>query len=1399
MGSSGNEPTEVSLLIPSGTAGLSSAASSSAHSHGNRHYHSIFKKRNATEKIFQKDKELAEKLDQQQPKLGTFGGVFLPTALNVLSILMFLRFGFIVGQLGIAGSFITLVLCYTINLLTTLSVSAIATNGVVRTGGAYYMISRSLGPEFGGAIGLIFYFGQILNSALNVVGLIEPLLNNFGADKGTIWAILPESYTWSIVYSTIILCSCVSISLVGADMVSRAALLLFIILMTSILSVPVSALFVSPFDIPSLDTFYSGISWQTFKENLLPQFTKHAAGSQINGRENFANLFGIFFPATAGILAGASMSGSLANPSKSIPKGTLWGLLLTFFGYGIVILSLGVSVPRDLLHKDVQVIQTVSFAEIIIILGEFSTSVFSIIMGVVGAADILSAISKDVIIPGLSIFANKHNNPVKAILFSWLLIQAFLFANINQIATLITMAFLMTFIVINVACFLLEISAAPNFRPSFDYFNRATAAAGVVACLIAMFIVDGISASMIIFCLLFLIITIHYVCPPKSWGDVSQTLIYHQVRKYLFKLRQDNVKYWRPQILLLVDNPRTCWNLMHFCNHLKKGGLYILGHVIISTNDFEEKFDEYTRERTAWIKLRDMLNLKAFVQFSFSASLPWGVRNIFLGSGLGSMKPNIIVIGFLDLSSLKSLTNSINSLESQSQSQPPYTDPSVVPRSIERLNPAYSQQVGSDFLQLPTDHYRGEKRIKVQEWVQCIEELLLMKANVAVAKGFPRLCIPDKNVEELDHDEKAIIDLYPIQMSAEIAEKSGQTILSTNFDTYTLILQLGAILTTVPQWNKTHRLRIVVFVEENEDVEEERDRLTQLIGVLRINAEILVLCFNSGDFSFYDYIAKNKCVDKKVNRKVNKVLVNNEWWKAVTALRLENLQHQQQQQPQHDYYNDILTSTLPLNLRNSIRAKNNNITLSRLQRLGVNLKMRTSRLLNEHISGSSPRYDFSDLDSNDSDSDLESVGGYDSDPETAIRKQISKPKTLASERRMRRKTFSNVLGLGSASAGIGSGNDSNDNLTGPKTPKSPFFDKRRVASQQQQPKSQQQQQQQQEQQQAATKNSLGDFTGETLKRPTLSRQNSKQSYTSLRNQARPNFSSQAMPKSKVNEEATGLEPSIMFAAEDDNVSIRSKSRASSIMGTAGGSKRISGFNKTSNLDGAKEKSSLLNGGGGSGNDFDWGSAFDKDDKSANKYKYAAAAAEAARAATGAGADAAAGAKKRFDATFSNSNEDRDSNKGNSNVNNSKKIGIKARKGGKSTPQGTNGIVEATDYGNAISSETDDSNNESDAENDNNSGADTDADTDSEGREFDVENLSFNDLPARAQHLILNQLMMKTSKNSSIIFTTLPTPPVGCHKKINDSVDYVETLELWCRGLPPVVLINSRTMTVTTAL
>ena len=377
-------------------------------------------------------------------KLGTFSGVFVPTSLNVLSILMFLRFGFILGQSGFLGMMGMLIVSYLINLVTTFSLSAIATNGTVRGGGAYYLISRSLGPEFGGSIGVVFYLGSLLNTSMNAVGLIDCLKQNFGDVSGNWSQWLPEGFWWEYLWASMILILCTGICLAGSSVFARCSNGLLALLLVATFSIPFSVFVVEPFRVPKLNIDYTGLSAQTFWGNLKPKFTRHAAGSQINSRENFRDLLGILFPATGGIFAGASMSGDLKHPSKAIPKGTLSGLALTFFAYTVVIVTMAASIARDTFYHNVNIIQDVNISGVLILLGEFATSFFSALMGVIGSAKLLQALARDNLLPGVSLFGQgtkTNDEPTYAILITYVIAQISMLSNINQLASFVTMTY----------------------------------------------------------------------------------------------------------------------------------------------------------------------------------------------------------------------------------------------------------------------------------------------------------------------------------------------------------------------------------------------------------------------------------------------------------------------------------------------------------------------------------------------------------------------------------------------------------------------------------------------------------------------------------------------------------------------------------------------------------------------------------------------------------------------------------------------------------------------------------------------------------------------------------------------------------------------------------------------
>ncbi|RMD41899.1 hypothetical protein DV735_g3219, partial [Chaetothyriales sp. CBS 134920] len=955
-------------------------------------------------------------------KLGTFSGVFVPTSINVLSILMFIRFGFILGQSGVIGMLGMLIAAYVIDLITTLSISAVASNGTVRGGGAYYLISRSLGPEFGGAIGIVSYMGFVFNTGLNAVGLIDCLIYNFGSTSGSMSNFLPEGPWWQYLWTTITVAVCVLICLAGSAIFAKVSKALLVVLLIATFSIPVSVMIMKPFEDVKRHIEFTGFSLQTLRGNLLPHFTRGAAGSQMPGRENYQDLFGVLFPATCGILAGASMSGDLKNPSRSIPRGTLAGLGLTFVSYTIVIISLAASITRKSFYKDINVVQDVSASAMLILAGEVSSTFFSVLMGIVGPAKQLQAIARDKIIPGLSVFASggaKSDDPIMAILMTFIVAQLVLLLDINKIASLITMAYLMTFFALNVATFLLKIGSAPNFRPSFRYFSWPSAAAGAILSVSAMFFVDGISASGSVCLLLLLITVIHYTTPPKPWGSISEVLIYHQVRKYLLKLRTEHVKFWRPQILLFVNDPRRNYKLIQFCNSLKKGGLYILGHVIVTQN-FAASVPEVRKQQAAWTKYIDFSHIKAFVNVAISPSIEWGTRNIFLSAGLGGMRPNIIVFGIYNVQQFRN-------------EQPQLPSPPPEPKDERRLRKratSRSQIKG----ELPTDICYVEKRTDLQSYVMVLEDMILkLKTNVAVAAGFGDLELPSQT-----GNSKRYIDLWPIQMTAEVeSADQGQSgnMRTTNFDTYTMILQLGCILNTVPSWKKAYSLRVAVFVEYESDVEEERARVKSLLESLRINAQVLVFWLASAELKTYQLIVNGEEGDAATEEHVDKALEKEAWWEELCKYRGKLKSGDMTPLDAWSLPDDINWGNTAFRGRRDpslsrfggLRKilgrprRHSRSSFGHLSSAGVSLSMRTSRIdddmLSRHTSHhSDSEYSSSELDSNSQDEYHDDPDAEDFDPDEvssgtrpksrlSSKKSSKKSSRASSLRESRRKTL----------------------------------------------------------------------------------------------------------------------------------------------------------------------------------------------------------------------------------------------------------------------------------------------------------------------------------------------------------------------------------------------------------
>ncbi|KXJ92869.1 amino acid permease [Microdochium bolleyi] len=1280
-------------------------------------------------------------------KLGTTSGVYVPVVLNILSILMFLRFGSILGSIGLLGFLGLLVIAYLVNFVTTLSLSAIASNGEVKGGGAYYLISRSLGPEFGGSIGILFYLSQVLNTSLNIVGLVDCLRLNLPG-------LLPAGYWANYGIQSCAMVVCTALCLAGSAIFSRASNGLLLVLLVAIASIPLTALLQSPFNDATSGIHFTGFSLHTLHGNLYPAST----GPGVSSADTFRSMFGILFPATSGIFAGASMSGDLRNPSKSIPKGTLWAMLSTFVLYLLVILSLASSTTQASFLRNTNVIYVTNIWPPAILAGECAVTFFSALMGIMGAAKLLQALARDKLLPGLSVFSKGTkgtDDPIFAVLITFTIAQLALFAELNQIATLIAMGYQMTFFVMNLACFLLKIGSAPNFRPAFKFFTWQTAFVGSILSGFSMFFIDETYAASAICLLVMLFLLIHYLSPPRHWGDVSQNLIYHQVRKYLLRLKPEHIKFWRPQIILLVNNPRRHTRLIQFCNSLKKGSLYILGHVIV-TDNFKSGIHEAKLQQSAWSQyISEYSRIKAFVQLTMSPSIEWGVRNLILSGGLGGMRPNIAVLGFYNLDELRRAHPELKLPTTQSfREDTEARRRSDVP-TVRRRRGDTSARLLDNLL--PTDTIKTESMMSPTSYMTIVEDLALRnRLNVAIGKGFQTLETPRDDGTNL----KQFIDLWPIQMSAEVTT-GDKNFLTTNFDTYTLILQLGYILRSVPSWKKVYTLRVLVFVEYEIEVEEERVRLNTLLDKLRIDAQVLVFALASTQLATYETIINGTHMSSTVDSQVEDTLRNDDWWQELQRLRGqpseecvtpqymslgEMLDTNRRRGSSPRIGSDRSTERRPSHSDRPTLPKNP--TVSAVSKFGVNLGMHTQqlgattadgRLANQPSDCGETDDDDDDSDSNPSDADfndetifpvLEELEVQLSES-AGIRRRISvrlslqqrssnslqrpllprfSPDSENNEAPVQTKGYG-TLGQSmtrkrdvSADYFVGQHNSSRSvsGTGGSRTPTGPST--------------------------AAQASDVATMRPLPATRPALSRHTSSSRFTS-----------NPTPDTKITVE-NGGQSTISFAESETQIG---KATAETSQGRASRpalSRNPSAANFSSGivpemvaLDGAAENSSRL--------------GFGNPAPTSGRVSIASRRATPAQ-------------------SRRNSDTIQPATIPTVGASDSLRPGVP-------DPPGLGTSAERLD----------------------------DDDHTPSGSSYTTQSLplSFNDLPSTAQHLVLNELMRRESRDTAVMFTTLPIPKEGTCEDEHASLRYLSDIEVLCDGLPPVLLVLSNNMTVTVSL
>ena len=172
--------------------------------------------------------------------LGTLTGVYLPCIQNIFGVILFIRMVWIVGTAGVPLAFMVVLICCMVTFATTISLSAIATNGIVPAGGSYFMISRALGPEFGGAVGVLFFLATGVAGAMYITGAVEIVLNYMAPEMGLFGDFRTDPnvlYHNIRLYGTVLVVFCGTIVYIGVKFVSKIAPVALVCVILSIISI----------------------------------------------------------------------------------------------------------------------------------------------------------------------------------------------------------------------------------------------------------------------------------------------------------------------------------------------------------------------------------------------------------------------------------------------------------------------------------------------------------------------------------------------------------------------------------------------------------------------------------------------------------------------------------------------------------------------------------------------------------------------------------------------------------------------------------------------------------------------------------------------------------------------------------------------------------------------------------------------------------------------------------------------------------------------------------------------------------------------------------------------------------------------------------------------------------
>jgi amino acid transporter len=551
--------------------------------------------------------------------LGTFAGVFTPSILTILGIILFLRLGYVVGSAGLGRALLILLLANGISILTSISLSAIATNLKVKGGGDYYLISRTLGLEFGGSIGIVLYLAQSVSIAFYCIGFGEVVSALLGGGHPLMPQIVAAAATgFLFVFAWL-----------GADVATRFQYVVMTILALALIS------------------FFAGGLSRWDATLLSGNWTAPVSAPP------FWMIFAIFFPAVTGFTQGVSMSGDLKDPGRSLPLGTFLAVGLSVGVYFLAAVVFAASTDQKLLVGDYRAMQRIAAVDFLITAGVISATLSSAMASFLGAPRILQSLAADRIFPFLTFFAKgtgPAGNPRRGVLLSAAVaLVTIALGNLNLVAPVVSMFFLVSYGLLNYATYFEARTASPSFRPRFRWFDYRASLAGAVACLAVMVAIDPVAGIVALAVLFAIYQYLKRTAGPARWADSQRSYHLQRIRQHLLAAaaEPEHPRYWRPQILLFSDDIHRRERLLTFASWIQgESGFTTVVRILEGRG-----LKMLKNKQEARLELQQTIQKNGIDAFPLVISTPdmsQAVQTLVQASGIGPVRANTILMNWIE-------------------------------------------------------------------------------------------------------------------------------------------------------------------------------------------------------------------------------------------------------------------------------------------------------------------------------------------------------------------------------------------------------------------------------------------------------------------------------------------------------------------------------------------------------------------------------------------------------------------------------------------------------------------------------------------------------------------------------------------------------------------------------